>query len=248
MFSFDGFVRLNAFLRDVYRMAWLNVLWTAVTLLGLVVVGFGPASYAMAKYVDRWFRLGETPPVTRTFLRYCLEQRWRPVLVGWILLGAGAVIGVNLTTIEDGYLRTLNILVLGVLGVMAAYVFFVLAALDVDTIPRQLASAVLIGFGSLHLTIIAATATGVTGWLLMRYAPLLLLVFGIGIPMTAAGLVVRRAFRELAPSARAEHTTTDIGRRRLANHLANHGVRVPVASDPRPAPSNPSDSREVPAP
>jgi len=199
MLSFDGFVRINAVLRGVYRMAWLNVLWVAVTVLGLGVLGFGPASYAMARYVDRWFRLGQTPPVTRTFLASCTELRWRPVLVGWILLAAGGVIAVNLMSVDSGAMRALNIVMLGVLGVIAAYVFFVMAALDVATIPRQLASAVLIGFGSLHLTIIAATATGVAGYLLLRFAPLLLLLFGIGIPMTAAGLVVRRALRDLEP-------------------------------------------------
>lgn len=201
MFSFEGFVRLNMFLRGVYRMAWLNILWTAVTLLGLVVCGFGPASYAMAKYVDRWFRLGETPPVMRTFMGYCREQRWRPVLVGWILLGAGAVIAVNLMSVENGYLRTLNLVMLGVLGVIAAYVFFVLAALDVDTIPRQFASALLLGLGSFHLTIIAAAATGVVGWALLTYAAPLFYLFGVGIPITAAGLVVRTALRGLADSA-----------------------------------------------
>lgn len=199
MLSFDGFVRINAVLRGCYRMLWLNVLWVAVTLLGLVVIGFGPASYAMAKYVDRWFRLGRTPPVTRTFLASCTELRWRPVLVGWILLGVGAVIAVNLMSVQSGSLRALNLVMLGVLGVIAAYVFFVMAALDVDTIPRQLASAALIGFGSLHLTVIAATSSGLVGYLLMRFAPLLLLLFGVGIPMTAAGLVVRRALRDLDP-------------------------------------------------
>lgn len=210
MFSFDGFVRLNLFLRGVYRMAWLNILWTAVTLLGLVVVGFGPASYAMAKYVDRWFRLGETPPVMRTFLGYCLQQRWRPVVVGWILLGAGAVIVVNLMSVEDGYLRTLNLVMAGVLGVIGSYVFFVLAALDVDTIPRQFASALLVGMGSFHLTIIATAAVGVVGWVLLTHAAPLFYLFGVGIPMTAAGLVVRTAFRGLtdvpgAPVATPAH-------------------------------------------
>lgn len=212
MFSFEGFARLNAFLGGVYRMAWLNVLWTAATLLGLVVVGIGPASYAMAKYVDRWFRLGETPPVMRTFLGYCREQGWRPVLVGWILLAAGGVITVNLLSVESGFVRSLNIVMLLVVAIVAAFVFFVMAALDVQTIPRQLASAVLLGFGSLHLTIIAAAAVAATTWLLASYASPLLALFGVGIPMTAAGLIARTAFRRLEPPTEPSTTAQAAGR------------------------------------
>lgn len=197
LFSFEGFARLNAFLGGVYRMAWLNLLWLMVTALGLVVLGFGPASYALAKYVDRWFRLGQTPPVTRTFLGYCREQRWRPVLVGWMLLAATGVITVNLLRVESGYVRALNVVMLAIVIIIAAYVFFVMAALDVDTIGRQLASAVLIGIGSLHLTIIGAAAVLAVGWLLARYAPLLLVMFGVGLPATAAGLITRTVLRGL---------------------------------------------------
>lgn len=227
MFSFEGFARLNAFLGGVYRMAWLNLLWLAVTLLGLVVVGIGPASYAMAKYIDRWFRLGQTPPVMRTFLGCCREQGWRPVLVGWLLLAAGGVIAVNLLRVESGYVRALNIVMLALVVIVAAFVFFVMAALDVDTIPRQLASALLIGLGSLHLTIIGAAATALLTWLLARYASPLLVVFGVGIPATAAGLIARRAFRDLDVSARESGTTTPTRSLAPSN---DESVRVPARS------------------
>lgn len=211
MFSFEGFARLNGFLSGVYRMAWLNILWVAVTLLGLVVVGFGPASYAIATYVDRWFRLGQTPPVTRTFLGYCREQGWRPVLMGWILLAAAGVITVNLLRVESGTVRALNVVMLAFLGIIATYVFFVMAALDVDTIPRQLASAVLLGVGSLHLTIIGAAAVAGLGGLLAHHAAPLLLLFGVGLPATAAGLITRRVFSGL-------------------DHQTDHTARVPAHS------------------
>jgi uncharacterized membrane protein YesL len=228
MFSFEGFARLNAFLGNVYRMAWLNILWLAVTLVGLVAVGFGPASYAMAKYVDGWFRLGRTPPVLRTFLGYCREQGWRPVLMGWLLLAAGAVIGVNLLRVESGYVRALNIVMLAILVIVAANAFFVMAALDVETIPRQLASAFLIGIGSLHLTILGAAAVTALGWLLARYAPPLLVMFGAGIPATAAGLIARTVFRGLdvtpeAATAALDGSTAD---RRSSDDRA----RVPAHS------------------
>lgn len=199
MFSMDSFVRLNAFLTGVYRVAWLNVLWVAVTMLGLVVIGIGPATYAMAKYLDRWFRHGETPPVMHTFLGYCREQGWRPVRAGGLLLAALAIIGVNLLSVDNGYLRTLNIVMFAVVAIIGTYLFFVMAALDVDSLRSQIAGALLLGLGSFHLTVIGAALSGGAVYLLLRFAPLLLVMFGIGIPMAAAAAVVKLALRDLQP-------------------------------------------------
>ncbi|WP_182112426.1 MULTISPECIES: YesL family protein [unclassified Actinotalea] len=200
MFSFEGFARINAVLVSAYRIAWLNVLWTVATVVGVVVLGIGPASYAMAKYVDRWFRLGETPPVARTFLRYALEQRWRPVLVSWVLLGAGAVITVNLLAVSNWYVRVLNIVALVVLAVACSYVFFVMAALDVPTIRGQITTALVIGFGSLHWTVLAAVTVAVSHVLMFSFALPLLLMFGVGIPVAVHALVMRGVLRQLDPS------------------------------------------------
>ena len=147
MFGFEQFVRINQWMTGLWRLAWLNLLWIAVTVLGLGILGVGPASYALAKYLDRWFRHGQTPPVTRTFLRDALELRWRPVLVAGVLMGAGAVILVNLMSLGDWYLRVANLLALAVLWIIAAYVFTVLAALDVQGLRAQLVSALLLGVG-----------------------------------------------------------------------------------------------------
>ena len=70
MFGFEQFVALNRRLAWIWRLAGLNLLWIAVTAAGLGVLGAGPASYAMAKYLHRWFRHGETPPLVPTYLRY----------------------------------------------------------------------------------------------------------------------------------------------------------------------------------
>ncbi|MBA4866748.1 DUF624 domain-containing protein [Streptomyces sp. PSKA54] len=212
MFSFEGFVRINAFLTAVYRVAFLNVLWVATTALGLGLFGVGPASYALAKYVDRWLRAGETPPPARVFWRYAREQAGRSMLVSWILLAAGGVIITNVFLASSWYVRILNVGALGVLGIAWCYVYPVLAATDLDTIPRQLGGALLVGFGSLHWTIIGATGVGATWWLLWQFALPLLVLFGVGIPAYAVGLVTRAVFRGLTPADAAEVGPASTGR------------------------------------
>lgn len=198
MFSVDGFVRINMFLRGVYRVAYLNLLWIATTVLGLIVFGIGPASYAMAAYIDRWFRFGETPPVTRTFIGYIRAQYWRATAMGWILLAAAAITIANIFTPTTWLLQFANVMALATVGIIAAYVFPVMAATDVRGIPRQIAAALMIGIGSLHWTIVATAAVAATVGLLATTAVPVLVLFGIGIPAAAFGFVTRVVFDGLA--------------------------------------------------
>lgn len=223
MFSFEGFVRISMFLRGVYRMAYLNLLWIAATALGLVIFGIGPASYAVAAYVDRWFRFGETPPVTRTFIAHLRTQYWRSAAVGWILLGAAAVVITNIFAASSWMLQFANVLALVVIAIIAAYVFPVMAATEVRGIHRQIAAAALLGFGSLHWTIIAGAAVAATVWLLAAFAAPLLVLFGVGIPATAVGVVTRIVFGQLA----AEAADADGGRADAAPAAA-----VPTQTSP----------------
>jgi uncharacterized membrane protein YesL len=201
MFSFDGLTWLNQKLTGFYRIIYLGILWLVVTLAGLVVVGIGPASYALCAYLDRWFRLGEQPPMTRTFFRYAREQGRRPVLVGLVLLGASAVIAVNLMSLTNWYLRAANLAVLAALVLIAAYVFFVMTAMDVPRLRDVLSAALLVGFGSLHWSIIVATVTGVIVWVVLRFAAPLLPLCGVSIPAAMIALVVRPVFRKLQADA-----------------------------------------------
>lgn len=200
MLSFEGFVRINTAATAIYRLVYLNLLWIATTMLGLVVVGFGPASYALAAYLDRWVRFGETPPPARTFFRLVRTQTWHAIVVGWILLGAGAIVLTNVYQAPNGTVRALNVVALVALVIVAAYVFPVMAATEVASIPRQLASALLIGLGSLHWTILGAAVIGATTWLLWHFATPLLALFGAGIPALVVAWVTRIIFLPLVES------------------------------------------------
>lgn len=209
MFSFDGLTWLNQKLTGFYRIIYLGILWLVATLAGLVVLGIGPASYALAAYLDRWFRLGEQPPMTRTFFRYAREQGRRPVLVGLVLLGAGGVIAVNLMSLSNWYLRAANLAVLAALVLIGAYIFFVMAAMDVPRLRDLLSAALLVGVGSLHWSIIIATVTGGLIWLVLRFAAPLLPLCGVSVPAAMIALVVRPVFRRLQAEASPPDTHPD---------------------------------------
>lgn len=198
MFSYEAFMRLNLFLRAVYRFAYLNLLWVAATLLGLVVFGIGPASYAVAAYIDGWFRRGETPPVTAAFIGHLRARYWPTTAMGGILLAASAIVVTNIFTGASWLLQFVNVVALVVIGIIAAYVFPVMAATDIRGLHRQIVAALLIGLGSLHWTIVATAAVAAVVWLLASFALPILVLFGIGIPAAAIGGVTRSIFGRLA--------------------------------------------------
>lgn len=216
MFSVDAFLRINRVLGGVFRMAYLNLLWLAATALGLIVFGIGPASYAVAAYVDRWFRLGDTPPVTRAFLGHLKAQFWRAAVMGWILLAASAIAVTNLFSVTVWALQFANVAALIVITIIAAYVFPVMAATDVTGPHRQIAAALMIGVGSLHWTIVAGGAVALTWWLLANYATPLLPLIGIGVPAAAFGFVTRIVFAQLAHDAQDAAPTSPLRRREPA--------------------------------
>jgi uncharacterized membrane protein YesL len=207
MFSWEAFLRLNTFLQGMFRIAYLNLLWIAATVLGLVVFGIGPASFAVAAYIDRWFRFGETPPVTRTFIGYLRTHYWQSAAMGWILCGASAIAITNIFLATTWIMQFVNVVALVVIGIIAAYVFPVMAATDIRGIHRQVPAALLLGVGSLHWTIVATAAVAAVAWLLVSFALPLLVLFGIGIPATAIGFVTRIAFGALAADAADDATT-----------------------------------------
>lgn len=221
MFSVEGFLRINLFLRGVYRIAYLNLLWILTTALGLVVFGAGPATYAVAAYIDGWFRRGETPPVTRAFIAHVRERFVNAMVVGWILLAATAVTTTNIVAAGEWWLQFANVCALVLVCIIAAYVFPIMAATDIRGILRQLASALLMGIGSLHWTLLAAVTVGGAVWLLAAHALPVLVLFGIGIPAAVVGFVTRNVLGAIVAEDAAESSHPQAGadaRRRL--HLA----------------------------
>lgn len=208
LFSFESFATLNHWLGAFWRLIHLNLLWMLMTLMGLVVVGIGPASYALASCLDGWIRRGEGPPTTATFLRRAREQGFRPVLMGWVLLGAGTVIVVNLLSLTDWYLRVANLVALAALVLIGAYVFFVMAATEVAGARRQIVTALLLGIGSLHWSVLSAAGVTLAYLAMFRFAMPLLLLLGAVLPALLVALILRSAWRDVADRTTPAHSPT----------------------------------------
>lgn len=198
MFSYDGFLKLDNALRAGYRLIGLNLLWCAVTLAGLGVLGIGPASYALARYLDRWLRHGETPPLLPTFWQSVRHRTARSVLTGVLLVAAGTVVLTNVVAGSTWEIRAVNLVALGLLLVVGGYVFPLMAASDIASVPRLLAGALAVGLGSLPWTLLGAATVTAATWALWHVSPAVVALAGVSLPALATALLSRVVFRPLS--------------------------------------------------
>ena len=160
------------------------------------------------------------------------ELRWQPVLMGGVLLLAGGIVLVNLLSLSDWYLRAANLVALAVLWIITAYVFTVLAALDVQGLRAQLVSALMLGIGSLHWTILGTTAVVIGYGLMLRFAVPLLALFGVGLPAAVFAAICSRILRDLEPSSAEEPRTTPRPLAHSAARTVARSRRPSSVSDP----------------
>src|SRR5699024_6740121 len=139
---------------------------------------------------------------------------------------------VNLLSLSDWYLRAANLMALAVLWIVTAYVFTVLAALDVHGLRAQLVSALMLGIGSLHWTILGTTAVVIGYGLMLRFAVPLLALFGVGLPAAVFAAICSRILRDLEPSSAEEPHTSPRPLARPATRTVARSRRPSSVSDP----------------
>src|SRR5690625_4815944 len=94
---FGGFYRFG---EVIFLLLYVNVLWVLFTLLGGIVLGFGPSTVAMFSVFRKW-SMGESDiPVFTTFWKTYREEFLRANALGWVLAIIGLMLYVNLNYIE----------------------------------------------------------------------------------------------------------------------------------------------------
>lgn len=179
--NLDKIIRVNDLLLAVYRVILLQFLWLSVTLLGGVVFGIGPATYALMKTYDRWLRLKEQPPMIRQFFHYSKERFRQSVLISWLIGLSMGIVVTNLFNAGSWFIQIANLLFLVALLFMFMNVYSIMAAVNYPSIKAILTDSLLLGFGYLHYSIITWSIL-VAGYLLIAtYLPILIVCAGVSI-------------------------------------------------------------------
>lgn len=87
--------RINILLTWITRLAYLNGLWLIFSLLGIVIIGFFPATVAMMTVCRKWLKGEEDFSIFKTFHVTYKTSLLHSNLIGWILVSVGAILYVN---------------------------------------------------------------------------------------------------------------------------------------------------------
>ena len=178
--------RMNEIMISVLTVVYLHFLWMLFSLVGLGIFGVGPASYAMMKYYDRWLRLKERPPITKSFVLFFKERYRQSLLFSWIYLVIVSMIAVNLFATASWYIQVANVLILIVIQFIFTHVYTIMAATKFKTMFEIIRGSALLGLGYLHYSILAWTLL-IGGYVLLGiYFPAILIFAGAGL----AGLIL----------------------------------------------------------
>lgn len=104
----------------IMRFAYVNFLWILFTLLGLIILGFFPATVAMFSVERKWIKGEDNFPIFQTFW-----QEFKEELVNANLLGLFLSIFGSLLFINYQFLAAAEGIVINLLSILFAAICFV---------------------------------------------------------------------------------------------------------------------------
>ncbi|WP_235817560.1 MULTISPECIES: YesL family protein [Gracilibacillus] len=194
-----GFYRISVW---VTRFAWLNLLWVAFTLAGLILLGLLPATFAMFAVVRKWVVQEYDISIVKTFFAEYKSTFVTSNLLGLVLYAIGYILSVFLN--YTGLMADSSVYpILFGLFVIAAFFYTVLllyiAPVYVHyqlTFWQYIRYAVSIGVVNLHYSICALTIlTGI--YFLSFYLPGITLFFSFSVSAYTSMFIIHIGFNQL---------------------------------------------------
>lgn len=164
---------VNKWCSRLLRLVYLNLLWIIGTILGLGVLGVGPATIAMLSITRQWIRGNEEDAILPTFMQYYKENFREGALFGVIYSIVGYVIYVDLMYVSSWYLRVLILVGAFLYLISLAYIFPIVAHYDWKGIRLKIKMSFMIGFSHLQYTLMLFMAVLILAFILSYYPGIL---------------------------------------------------------------------------
>lgn len=172
--------RLNNFCITVLKLFYIQVLWILFTLLGLVVLGIGPATYAMFTVMRQWVRGKKDIPVFPTFLEAYKTGFKESALIGILYLAVGMILYVDLLYVQSQVLRGLLIVIGVVYLISLCFIFPIMVHYDWKSVMLKLKCSVLFGISYLQYTLVLFVAL-VAAYIILSMLQGTVVFFGISV-------------------------------------------------------------------
>ncbi|MFC0270402.1 YesL family protein [Metabacillus herbersteinensis] len=187
----------------VTRLAYLNLLWIAFSLAGLVIFGLMPSTIAMYTVTRKWVTEDPDIPLFKTFFEAYKKEFKKANLFGLILFGTSALFYVNfrilaLINAEVSIITMIFLSLLAVFGVLLLLVFPVYVHYDIRML-QTFKYALLIGLSRpLNSIAMIAGAIGVV-YLILLHVTLIIFFSGSLFSLIMTALAVK-AFKSIEQS------------------------------------------------
>lgn len=184
----------------VVRLTFVNFLWLLFTLLGGVVLGFGPATVAMFSVTRQWQTGDPDVAIFTTFWRTFRADFWSANALSWLLavLGAALWLDIRLLPLQGGVvgvlLGSLSVGLLIAFCVALLFVFPLFVHFRLKTL-QHLKWGLAIGLGHPLLTLAMGAGLAALYLLLIKSGvPALVLVVGGSLPAVILTWGAQKAF------------------------------------------------------
>ncbi|MDC3416041.1 YesL family protein [Aquibacillus salsiterrae] len=112
----------------IFRFAYLNIIWILFCVLGLVIVGFFPATTAMLMIERKWLSGEKDIPIFQTFCSLFRQEFLKSNLLGFPLITFGILLYLNylmLTSLNGLIVDVLTLFLIGLVFLYAIVVIYI---------------------------------------------------------------------------------------------------------------------------
>jgi len=170
--------KINRFLMRILNLVYLNFLWILFTLLGLVIFGIGPSTYAIVSICRQWVKGNDDLSVLPSFWKYYKESFKESVIISWIYLLVGYILTIDLLYVSNWYLRVLFLLIAFVYLLSLIFIYPTMAHYNWKGIFLKMKMAFLFGFSQLQYSLVLILVIIISYLVAVRIFPGILAFFG----------------------------------------------------------------------
>ncbi|TCN22714.1 YesL family protein [Mesobacillus foraminis] len=186
----------NEICKMILMLVYIQVLWVVFTLLGLIIFGFGPATYAMFTVMRQWVRGNKDLPIFKTYFNAYRSGFKESLGAGLFYLACGMILYVDLIYVQSQALKGLLMVICFLYAVSLFYIFPILVHYDWKSPVLKVKCSVLFGLSYLQYTLTLFAALGAVYYLLY-HVPGVLTFFGISIGSYMTMWMANQVFKRI---------------------------------------------------
>lgn len=170
--------KLNRILLIILKLAYLNLLWIGGVLLGLILLGIGPATASVFSIIREWFRGNDDLPIFKSFVQNYKGYYKESLILSLIYGVIGLILVIDFIYASRWELKVFFGVILFFYYISVTYIFPIVVHYELKTLREKVKFSFLIGFSYLQYTLVSLVVIVVIYFLVAHTYPALFTFFG----------------------------------------------------------------------